>query len=488
MWIDLDDPYWTMDTAYIESVWWSLKRLHARGLLVESDKVTAYCPRCGTALSDAEVAPGYQTVDDPSVFLRLPVIELGRRPVVRRRARRVDHDAVDASVEHGRGGGCGRRLRRGGTGRRASRRGRARCANGSSARTARRGDGRRAPTWWACGYTPPYPNVEGAHTVVAGGFVSMEDGTGIVHLAPAFGPEDLAIGPGRGLADLQAGRRRRTVHRPGPGLRPRDVRQGRRPGASSRTCATRGVLLRAETYEHNYPFCWRCETPLLYYARTSWYVRTTEVKERLLAVNARRPLVPRAHPRRPLRQLAREQRRLGAQPRAVLGHARCRSGAAPANHATVIGSLEGARRARGARPRRPRPAPPGHRRGDLRVPHVRRDGDPRPRGDRHLVRLGRDAVRAVGLPPGTGTRRRGVRAGVPRRLHLGGHRPDARVVLHADGRGRAAFRLDRVPPRRVPRTSRGRRRPQDVEVDRATSSSPGRRSTGRARTRCAGSC
>ncbi len=76
MWIDLDDAYWTMNTAYIESVWWSLKALHGRGLLQESDKVTAYCPRCGTALSDAEVAMGYETVEDPSVFLRLPLIEV----------------------------------------------------------------------------------------------------------------------------------------------------------------------------------------------------------------------------------------------------------------------------------------------------------------------------------------------------------------------------------------------------------------------------
>jgi isoleucyl-tRNA synthetase len=74
-WIDMADAYWTMDPDYIESVWWSLKRLHERGLLVEADKVTAYCPRCGTALSDAEVALGYETVEDPSVYVRLPIVE-----------------------------------------------------------------------------------------------------------------------------------------------------------------------------------------------------------------------------------------------------------------------------------------------------------------------------------------------------------------------------------------------------------------------------
>ena len=103
-WIDMSDAYWTMSTEYIESVWWSLKQLHERGLLVEADKVTAYCPRCGTALSDAEVALGYRTVDDPSVFLRFPIVDGARPHAGRRIAGGVDHDAVDAAVEHGRRG------------------------------------------------------------------------------------------------------------------------------------------------------------------------------------------------------------------------------------------------------------------------------------------------------------------------------------------------------------------------------------------------
>ena len=97
-WIDMSDAYWTMNTEYIESVWWSLKRLHQRGLLVEADKVTAYCPRCGTALSDAEVAMGYQTVEDPSVFVRFPSHESANEALSDPRglAARVDDDAVDA--------------------------------------------------------------------------------------------------------------------------------------------------------------------------------------------------------------------------------------------------------------------------------------------------------------------------------------------------------------------------------------------------------
>ena len=119
-WIDMSDAYWTMNTEYIESVWWSLKQLHARGLLVESDKVTAYCPRCGTALSDAEVAMGYQTVEDPSVFVRFRAPRARSRdsPILARLLPGVDHHPVDPPLERGPGRGrhrllrCGRRARR----------------------------------------------------------------------------------------------------------------------------------------------------------------------------------------------------------------------------------------------------------------------------------------------------------------------------------------------------------------------------------------
>jgi isoleucyl-tRNA synthetase len=284
MWIDLDDAYRTMDTAYIESVWWSLKKLHERGLLAEADKVTAYCPRCGTALSDAEVSLGYQTVQDPSVFLRLPVAEAadatlkGASLLVwtttpwtlpSNTGVAVDPDASYVVVEQG-----GERLVVG-----APLRERVLGEDGVVVATLPGADlvGAR--------YLPPYPNIEGAHVAVAASFVSMEDGTGIVHLAPAFGPEDLAIGRAQGwplfkpvddsgrFTDLAPAFVRGMFVKDADPLIVEDLRD-------------REVLLRAERFEHNYPFCWRCSTPLLYYARTSWYVRTTEVKDRLLQVNS----------------------------------------------------------------------------------------------------------------------------------------------------------------------------------------------------------
>ncbi|MGZ8578143.1 MAG: isoleucine--tRNA ligase [Actinomycetota bacterium] len=282
-WIDMSDAYWTMDPAYIESVWWSLQQLHRRGLLVEDHKVTAYCPRCGTALSDAEVAMGYQTVDDPSVFVRFPVVE----PIHPDQAdaslivwtttpwtlpsntgAAVDPGAAYALVERD-----GERLILGAS--------RVEPVLGDGWRVERTMEGAELV---GLRYEPPYPNVDGAHTVVEASFVSLDEGTGVVHLAPAFGPDDLAVGRAQGWPVWKPVADDGTFTDDAPafvrGLFVKDA-----DPVIVRDLRDRGILLREETYEHNYPFCWRCSTPLLYYARSSWYVRTTAVKERLLAVN-----------------------------------------------------------------------------------------------------------------------------------------------------------------------------------------------------------
>ena len=287
-WIDMTDAYWTMDPAYVESVWWSLKRLHERGLLVEADKVTAYCPRCGTALSDAEVALGYETVDDPSVDVSFPIIEADDPDLIgvsllvwtttpwtlpSNTGVAVDPEADYVVLERGdtrllvaaplaagivedeaTGGGWAR----------------GRVLAGRALVGAR--------------YDPPYPNVEGAHTVVAADFVSMEDGTGIVHLAPAFGALDLEVGRAQGWPVFKPVGDDGRFTELGPAfVRGLFVKEA--DPVIIDELAARGRLLRSRTISHTYPFCWRCRTPLLYYARTSWYVRTTAVKERLLAVN-----------------------------------------------------------------------------------------------------------------------------------------------------------------------------------------------------------
>lgn len=281
-WIDTRDAYWTMDPAYIESVWWSLKRLFERGLLYQDDKVTAYCPRCGTALSDAETALGYEEVEDPSVFVRFRLTQapdpslvgaalLGWTTtpwtLISNTGLAVAEDATYVEVEHE-----GERLV-------LAAALRERVLPGSIERRSFAGRdliGAR--------YEPLYPTVEGAHRVVAAGFVSLEDGTGIVHMAPAFGAEDLEVGrregwpvfkpidgEGRFADEAPAFVRGRFFKEADP-LITEDLR-------------ARGLLLAAGTIRHTYPLCWRCGTPLIYLARTSWYIRTTAVKDRLLEIN-----------------------------------------------------------------------------------------------------------------------------------------------------------------------------------------------------------
>jgi isoleucyl-tRNA synthetase len=282
-WIDMDDAYWTMDPSYVESVWWSLKRLHERGLLVEADKVTAYCPRCGTALSDAEVALGYETVEDPSVYVRFRIVEAPDPDLVGSSLlvwtttpwtlpsnTGVAVDPASAYVQAEMDG--------------------ERVIVAESLASEALGDGwaarKRVPGEALLGarYEPPYPNVEGAHTVVAGAFVSMEDGTGIVHMAPAFGAEDLEVGRIQGWHVFKpVGDDGRFTDLAPEFIRGLFVKDA--DPVIVEDLAARGRLLRAGTISHTYPFCWRCRTPLLYYARTSWYVRTTAVKDRLLEVN-----------------------------------------------------------------------------------------------------------------------------------------------------------------------------------------------------------
>jgi isoleucyl-tRNA synthetase len=282
-WIDMSDAYWTMDARYIESVWWSLKRLHERGLLVEDHKVTAYCPRCGTALSDAEVAMGYETVVDPSVFVRFPIVEAADASLVgaslavwtttpwtlpSNTGAAVDGDASYVEVHLGA----------------------ERLVLAEVLREAVLGDDAvvvrtlRGEDLVGLRYEPPYANVEGAHRVVTAPFVSMDDGTGIVHLAPAFGADDLAVGRAQGWAVWKPVADDGTFTDAGPGfVRGMFVKDA--DPLLVEDLRARGILLKQEGYEHAYPFCWRCKTPLLYYARAAWYVRTTALKERLLAVN-----------------------------------------------------------------------------------------------------------------------------------------------------------------------------------------------------------
>ncbi len=282
-WIDMPEAYWTMKAEYIESVWWSLKHLHAHGMLVEDDRITTYCPRCGTPLSDAEVAMGYADVEDPSVYILFRIVEatdpalvgasmLGWTTtpwtLISNTGLAVSADAAYVVIEHG-----GERL----------------VLAEALKEAVLPGDPVVAgplpgASFVGTRYEPLYPNVEGAHRIVTADFVSLDDGTGVVHLAPAFGPEDLEIGRREGWRTFKPldGEGRFTAEAPGfiRGSFFKDA-----DAVIQEDLRSRGLLLRSGTITHAYPLCWRCETPLIYIARTSWYARTTAVKDRLLAVN-----------------------------------------------------------------------------------------------------------------------------------------------------------------------------------------------------------
>ena len=280
-WIDTDDAYFTLDNHYIESVWWSLKRVWEKGLLTEGHKVVPYCPRCGTALSSHEVALGYKDVVDPSVYVKFPLRD---DPSVALLAwttmpwTLVPHAAiaVDPDVTYVRARLGEERLILAET----------LCERvlGDQAEVEERMPG---SVLLGLRYEPPFPYLADygprGHTVLPGDFVSIEDGTGVVHTGAAFGEDDFRLATDNGL----------TIHNP---VRPDgsfDERTGPFAGMNVRAADPKvidalrdsGRLFRAGEYEHAYPHCWRCDTPLIYYAKTSWYVRTTEVKDDLLAAN-----------------------------------------------------------------------------------------------------------------------------------------------------------------------------------------------------------
>ncbi len=291
-WLDLDNAYRTLDTTYVESVWWSLKQIAERGLLYEGHRVVPYCPRCGTALSSHEVALGYQDVEDPSAYVRLRVAEDGGPlqagdelliwtttpwTLVSNAAVAVDPELVyvraktgsleapvvlaEALVEQVLGDRAEVRIL----------------------------DRFRGAALDGVRYEPPFPFLgaeqygERGHTVLLADFVSAQDGTGLVHTAIAFGEDDFRLGRQYGLNVVNPVRLDGTY----------DERIGPYAGRFVKDAdddlvedlRRRGRLLRCEPFEHSYPHCWRCSTPLLYYAKPSWYLATSTIRDELLAAN-----------------------------------------------------------------------------------------------------------------------------------------------------------------------------------------------------------
>lgn len=285
-WVNLDEAYRTMDPEYIDSVWWSLKQIFDKGLLAEDFRITPYCPRCGTGLSDHELGqPGaYETVADPSVYVRFP---LTSGPLAGKAAlltwtttpwTLVSNALVAAKAD---------------VTYVAATDGREtlvvaepllESALGEGWTVTERFQGTDLAGW---SYQRPFELVawpdDHAHFVVLEDYVTTEDGTGLVHQSPAHGEEDFRSCRENGVAMVN------VIDTAGQFLPELDLVGGeffkKADEKLVKNLEQRGLLFRHVTYEHAYPHCWRCHTPVLYYALPAWYIRTTQRKDELIAEN-----------------------------------------------------------------------------------------------------------------------------------------------------------------------------------------------------------
>ena len=323
-WVDMDDPYVTLDNDYIESGWWMLKTLWDRGLLYQTMRGTPHCPRCVTSLSSHEVALGYrENTPDPSVFIKFqvdPAASSDKSEVLEKlgvvnvavyllawtttpwtlpgnTALAVDENADYSIVELEDEGGRHRLVL-------------AQALLSANIHQEHLIVGSvKGSDLGGLGYTPLYdPNDFGSQVrrfvrrprpggamvseledggefapkVISADFVSLDDGTGIVHIAPAFGDEDLGVGRENELSFVQPVDLQGIVtgSYPFAGKFVKDADEGIMEDLKGR-----GLLFHRDIYRHTYPFCWRCDTPLLYYAKSSWYIRTSALKDQLVGCN-----------------------------------------------------------------------------------------------------------------------------------------------------------------------------------------------------------
>jgi isoleucyl-tRNA synthetase len=294
-WLDYSDPYITYSNDYVESVWWALATLYDAKKLVRGHKILPYCPRCETTLSSHEVAQGYQDVEDPSVYLALELtgpdgVPTGARILVWTTTPWTLVSNVALAVHPTmRYVELARRGKNENTVILAEPRVRAvlgedfedrwdvvRNWTGAELATLRY----RRPLDWL-----PYPAGTNHEMIVVEDFVSGDDGTGVVHMAPAFGADDYQAGKRHNLAFLQPVNGRGEFPESLPVVGGMHVKKA--DPAITAVLEDRGVLWKAGTLVHSYPHCWRCGTPLLYYARESWFVSTTAYKDRMMSRNSR---------------------------------------------------------------------------------------------------------------------------------------------------------------------------------------------------------
>ncbi|MCF8552634.1 MAG: isoleucine--tRNA ligase [Candidatus Planktophila sp.] len=287
-WVDFDEAYWTMSPEYVESVWWSLKEIWKKGLLVQDHRVAPYCPRCGTGLSDHELAQGYETVTDPSVFVRFPItsgelVALNASllvwtttpwTLVSNTAIAVHPDVEYVAIEV------------------TEEESTEVLVVAQNLMDAVKGEKKILKSMLGkelerVTYKRPFDYIEipDAHFVVLATYVTTEDGTGLVHQAPAFGADDLAVCRSYGLPVVNPIAPDGHFLPDVPVVAGMFFKDADKPLVKE--LKANGALYKHQQYEHTYPHCWRCHTALMYYAQPSWYIRTTSIKDALLRENAK---------------------------------------------------------------------------------------------------------------------------------------------------------------------------------------------------------
>ena len=288
-WVDMDNPYVTYDDKYIESEWWALKQMHEKGLLYKGHKIVPYCPRCGTALSSHEVAQGYKSVKENTAVARFKVKGSENRYIL---AWTTTPWTLPSNV--------------------------ALCMNPNEPYVEITADGvnyilaealapkffeeykvvdkKPGKEWEGLEYEPLFIETSAevvrvspasapikSHYVVCDTYVTMGDGTGVVHIAPAFGEDDYKVGKRYNLPVVQ------LVDERGCFDSRFEVLNGIFAKKADKKILDmleeKGLLFKVIPFEHDYPHCWRCDTPLLYYARSSWFIQVTKVKDDIIRSN-----------------------------------------------------------------------------------------------------------------------------------------------------------------------------------------------------------
>ena len=286
-WCDMDNPYVTYHDDYIESEWWALKEIHKKGLLYKGHKIVPYCPRCGTALSSHEVAQGYKDVKQLTAFVKFKVKNEENTYILAwtttpwtlpsnvALCMNPEFDYVTVQMEE-----SGEKY--------ILAAGLLKSVLGEEGYTVL--STKKGLDFEYTEYEALYPfgkenfnYREKSHYVTCDNYVTLSDGTGVVHIAPAFGEDDYKVGKRYNLPVVQ------LINE--EGKFPAGCGEFTGVGAQAadplvvKDLKARGLLLKTLEFMHNYPFCWRCDTPLIYYARSSWFIKVTAIKDRLIETN-----------------------------------------------------------------------------------------------------------------------------------------------------------------------------------------------------------